>query len=299
MRLTIFFIFSAFAFMIVLMLPWYLLGEIYGSLEFLTNFSFLDFISGTTWSMAEQRYGALPAIYGTFLIAGLALLISIPISILSAIALVELLPERIAEKLSTFIDLIAAIPSVVIGLWGLASLGPFLSKVIYKGLADNLSFIPLFKSEILTPYNKLTAALVLGYMITPFAISIIKENLKLVPMEIKEGAYALGLGKWDVIKIMLSYIKPGMFAAFMLALGRAIAEAVAVSMIIGNTCSLSISLLEPACTLTTLIINNFAEATGLEAAALLGLGLILFIISIALVVSSRLIYNKLLGGYKR
>ncbi len=298
-RKTIFIFLGSFALFLILILPFYFFGELYGASEFFSKFSFLDFILGREWSLPEQKYGALQAIYGTLLTAGLALLITTPVSIAAAVAMSELLPEWLSERLGMIIDMIAAIPSVVVGLWGVLSLGPFLSNTLYKFLVENLGFLPIFQARTLTAYNKLTAALVLSYMITPFAVSVIKENLRLVPMEIKEAAYALGLTKWEVIRIALSYIKPGIFAALMLALGRAIAEAVAISMVIGNTCSFSISLLEPACTLTTLIINNFAEATGTEAAALIGLGLVLFLISISTVLASRLIYSKLLGGYMR
>lgn len=298
-RKTIFIFLGSFALFLALILPFYLFGELYGTSEFFSKFSFLDFILGQDWSLAEQKHGALPAIYGTLITAGLALLITTPVSIAAAVAMVELLPEGISERLGAVIDMIAAIPSVVVGFWGMTSLGPFLSTTLYKFLVENLGFLPIFQTTTLTAYNKLTAALMLGYMIMPFAVSVIKENLRLVPMEIKEAAYALGLTKWEVIRIMLSYIKPGIFAALMLALGRAVAEAVAVSMVIGNTCSFSLSFLEPACTLTTLIINNFAEATGIEAAALIGLGLVLFMISVSLVLMSRLIYSKLLGGYMR
>jgi phosphate transport system permease protein len=298
-RKSIFIFLGSFALFLALILPFYFFGELYSASEFFSKFSFLDFISGREWSLPEQKYGALQAIYGTIITAGLALLITTPISIAAAVAMSELLPEHLSERLGMIIDMIAAIPSVVVGLWGILSLGPFLSSTLYKFLIENLGFLPIFQTKTLLAYNKLTAALVLGYMITPFAISVIKENLRLVPIEIKEAAYALGLTKWEVIRIMLSYIKPGIFAALMLALGRAIAEAVAVSMVIGNTCSFSASLLEPACTLTTLIINNFAEATGAEAAALIGLGLVLFVISISTILVSRLVYNKLLGGYMR
>jgi len=298
-RKSVFIFLGSFALFLILILPFYFFGELYGASEFFSKFSFLDFILGREWSLPEQKYGALQAIYGTLLTAGLALLITTPVSIAAAVAMSELLPEWLSERLGMIIDMIAAIPSVVVGLWGVLSLGPFLSNTLYKFLVENLGFLPIFQAGTLTAYNKLTAVLVLSYMITPFAVSVIKENLRLVPMEIKEAAYALGLTKWEVIRITLSYIKPGIFAALMLALGRAIAEAVAVSMVIGNTCSFSISLLEPACTLTTLIINNFAEATGTEAAALIGLGLVLFLISISAVLASRLIYSKLLGGYMR
>ncbi|MEM2909731.1 MAG: phosphate ABC transporter permease subunit PstC [Nitrososphaerota archaeon] len=298
-RKSIFIFLGSFALFLVLILPFYFFGELYGASEFFSKFSFLDFILGQEWSLPEQKYGALQAVYGTLMTAGLALLITTPISIAAAVAMSELLPEWLSERLGIIVDMIAAIPSVVIGLWGVLSLGPFLSNTLYRFLVENLGFLPIFQAKTLTAYNKLTAALMLGYMIMPFAVSVIKENLRLVPMEIKEAAYALGLTKWEVVRITLSYIKPGIFAALMLALGRAVAEAVAVSMVIGNTCSFSVSLLEPACTLTTLIINNFAEATGTEGAALIGLGLVLFVISISIVLVSRLIYNKFFGGYMR
>jgi len=298
-RPSVFLLLGSFTFMFILILPYLVLGEFYGAREFLERINILDFILGHEWSLAEQKYGALPAIYGTFVVAGLALLIALPISLGSAITLAELLPRSIADRMGMLIDMIAAIPSVVVGLWGLLTLAPLLDSTLYVFMTEHLSFLPFTYTPHLTPYNKLTASLVLAFMITPYAVAVIKENLRLVPTEVKEAAYALGLTKWESIKIMLGYIKPGVFAAFMLALGRAIGEAVAVSMVVGNTCSFSASLLEPACTLTTLLINNFAEATGIVAAALIGLGLILFIISLALVMSTRLIYSKLLGGYAR
>jgi len=297
--MRIYFILGIFTLLSILILPFYIGGILYGSREFYEKLSFIDFLLGKEWSLPEQKYGALPAIYGTLIVAAMALLIAMPISIGGAIALVEFLPKKISERIGILVDLIAVIPSVVVGLWGLLTLGPFLKSTFYTFLVERLSFLPPFQSSFLTSYNKLTAALVLAYMISPFALAVIKENLKLVPWNIKEAAYSLGLNHWEVIRIMLGYIKPGILAAFMIALGRAVAEAVAVSMVIGNTCSFSISLLDPACTLSTLIINNFAEATGIEASALIGLGLILFLLALILVITTRIIYTKTLGGYMR
>lgn len=290
---------GGFATVTLLILPFLIVGEIYGAMEFFKRISFISFLMGKEWSLAEGKYGALPAIYGTLVVAGLALLIAIPISIGAAIALVDILPRSIAERLSVVVDVVASIPSVVIGLWGLTVLGPLLQESLYKFLAQNLSFIPLFQTATITPYNKLTASLVLAYMVTPYAVAVIKEGLKLVPHEVKEGAYAIGLTRYEVYKVMLGYIKPSILAAFMLALGRAVGEAVAVSMVIGNTPSFSPSLLDPAATLTTLIINNFSEATGIEAAALIGLGVILFLVSLALVSLTRVIYSRLATRYVR
>ncbi|MEM4312291.1 MAG: phosphate ABC transporter permease subunit PstC [Nitrososphaerales archaeon] len=298
-KITTFYILAFFTLLTILILPFYIGGILYGSREFYERISFLDFLLGKEWSLPEQKYGALPAIYGTLIVAALALLIAMPISIGGAIALIEFLPKRLSDKLGIIVDLIAVIPSVVVGLWGLLALGPFLKNNLYSFLSENLSFIPLFQSSFFTSYNKLTASLVLAYMISPFALAVIKENLKLVPWSIKEAAYSLGLNHWEVVRVMLSYIKPGILAAFMIALGRAVAEAVAVSMVIGNTCSFSFSLLDPACTLSTLIINNFAEATGIEASALIGLGFVLFILALTLVILTRFIYIKALGGYLR
>jgi len=301
MRLSIstFLMLAGFTTLTILILPFYVFGEVYGAREFLSKINFADFLFGPEWSLPEQKYGALPAIYGTLVVAALALVIAMPISVGGAIALAELLPKRIAERLGTLVDMIAAMPSVVVGLWGLLVLAPLFLNTVYAFIVERLSFLPFLSTPHLTPYNKLTAGLVLAFMVTPYAVAVIKESLLLVPAEVREAAYSLGLTKWETIRVTLGYIKPGIFSAFMLALGRAVAEAVAVSMVIGNTCSFSISLLEPACSLTTLIINNFAEATGVEAAALIGLGLVLFIISLVLVASTRMIYSKILGGYIR
>jgi len=231
------------------------------------------------WNPGHGRFGQLPFIYGTLVSSTLALGLALPLSLLSAVFLVEMCPRGIADLLSSVIELIAAIPSVVIGLWGIFVLAPVVRDYIQPALSK-LSFIPLFSGRTMG-LSMLTAVLVLALMITPIITSLSKEAIASVPAELKDGLYALGATRLEVMKyVVIPYAKRGILAAAVLGYARAIGETMAVTMVIGNTPVISASLLSPAYTLAAVIANEFVEATSeVYVSALVASGLILFIMS--------------------
>ncbi|HXK71025.1 MAG TPA: phosphate ABC transporter permease subunit PstC [Caldisericia bacterium] len=252
----------------------------------------LSFLVKSIWDPVRNEFGALPFIIGTLLTSFLAVIISTPLSIGSAILLDEYVSSRISNMLSSLIELLAAIPSVVYGLWGIFVLVPAM-RSLEKFLYTHFRFIPFFNSE---PYGVgvLTAIVILCIMIIPYSLSIIREVLKLVPKDQKEAGYALGATKWEVIsKIKIPYIRSGIFAGIGLSLGRALGETMAVTMVIGNRNATPKTLFDPANTLASVIANEFTEATSsLHISSLIELGLILFIITFITNFIMRLILRK-------
>ena len=252
----------------------------------------LSFLVKSIWDPVRNEFGALPFIIGTLLTSFLAVIISTPLSIGSAILLDEYVSSRISNMLSSLIELLAAIPSVVYGLWGIFVLVPAI-RSLEKFLYTHFRFIPFFNSE---PYGVgvLTAIVILCIMIIPYSLSIIREVLKLVPKDQKEAGYALGATKWEVIsKIKIPYIRSGIFAGIGLSLGRALGETMAVTMVIGNRNATPKTLFDPANTLASVIANEFTEATSsLHISSLIELGLILFIITFITNFIMRLILRK-------
>lgn len=240
----------------------------------------LKFLITTYWEPTKGIYGALPFIYGTLFTASLALLVAYPVSIGLAVFLTELSPRRLSQVFSSLIDLIAAIPSVIIGLWGMFILAPFIRRYVQPFLKP-LSLIPLFQGET-QGLCYLNAILVLIFMITPIMTSIFTEAFRNVPKDLKEALYALGGTRYEVIKhVSIPQTRTALLAGTVLAYGRALGETLAVTMVIGNRANITISLLNPGYTLASVIANEFLEATdALYVSALIALGLILFIISL-------------------
>ncbi len=239
------------------------------------------------WDPGHRRFGQLPFIYGTLVSSTLALALALPLSLLSAVFLAEICPRSLADILSSVIDLIAAIPSVVIGLWGIFVLAPIVRDHVQPALSK-LSFIPLFSGRTMG-LSMLTAVLVLAIMITPIITSLSKEAIASVPAELKDGLYALGATRFEVIRhVVLPSVKRGVLAAAVLGYARAIGETMAVTMVIGNTPVISASLLSPAYTLAAVIANEFVEATSdIYVSALVASGLILFILSVLVSLAGR------------
>ncbi len=240
----------------------------------------VKFFTTMYWEPIKGIYGALPFIYGTLFTASLALLVAYPISIGLAVFLTELAPRQISQVLSSLIELIAAIPSVIIGLWGIFILAPFI-RIYLQPALKSLSFIPLFQGET-QGLCYLNAILVLIFMITPIMTSIFTEAFKNVPTDLKEALYALGGTRYEVIKhVSIPHTRTALLAGTVLAYGRALGETLAVTMVIGNKPNITISLLNPGYTLAAVIANEFLEATdSLYISALIALGLILFVISL-------------------
>jgi phosphate transport system permease protein len=239
----------------------------------------IGFLFGSEWKPAQEEFGALPFIYGTVVSSLLAVLLSVPISLGVAIFLVEQAPKKVARPIAFMVELLAAIPSVVYGLWGIFVLSPFIRSYLGPFLQDSLGFIPLFQGRV-TGIGMLTAGIILALMITPIITSVVRDVLEAVPITQREAALALGATKWETTGIVLGNAASGIAGAVVLGLGRALGETMAVTMVIGNSPQITASLFEPANTIASLLAANFAEATDRTyMSALIEIGLILFLVT--------------------
>ena len=248
------------------------------SLPTIERFGF-GFLTGSDWNPALDAYGALPFIYGTVVSSLIAMVISVPVSLGVAIFLTEQSSARVARPIAFMVELLAAIPSVVYGLWGIFVLAPFIREYLGAFLQAYLGFIPLFQGR-LTGIGMLTGGLILAIMITPIITSVVRDVLEAVPVTQREAALALGATKWETTRVVLSNAATGIAGAVVLGLGRALGETMAVTMVIGNTPQISASLFEPAYTIASVLASNFADATGgIYLSALIEIGLILFLVT--------------------
>ena len=259
-----------------------------------------DFITSRDWDPVRDQFGALPFIYGTVVSSLLALLISVPVSIGIAIFLSELAPSWLRDPVGFLVELLAAVPSVVYGLWGIFALAPFLREVVEPWLAKYLGFLPIFSGPH-QGFGMLAGGVVLSIMITPTIASVSREVLKAVPTTLREGALALGATRWETVRTaVLPYAKSGLLGAVILGLGRALGETMAITMVIGNRAEISASLFAPSYTMASVIANEFTEATGdVYLAALAEIGLLLFAVTLALNIFARLLVwrvGRLPGG---
>ena len=237
------------------------------------------FLKGQEWNPIKGEFGALPFIYGTIASSLLALLISVPLSLGIAIFLVEQAPHNIARPVGFLVELLAAIPSVVYGLWGIFVLAPFLRQYIQPVLAQLLGWTPFFRGTI-TGIGLLTGGIILAIMVTPIISAVVRDVLAAVPGSQREAALALGATKWEMIRVVLVNGAPGIAGAVILGLGRALGETMAVTMVIGNRPQISLSLFDPSYAIASAIANEFTEATGdLYLSSLVELGLILFLVT--------------------
>jgi phosphate transport system permease protein len=237
------------------------------------------FLTSQRWDPIKGEFGALPFIYGTIASSLIALLISVPFSLGIAIFLVEQAPHWLARPVGFLVELLAAIPSVVYGLWGIFVLAPFLRNYIQPALAKALGWLPLFKGQI-TGIGLLTGGIILAIMVTPIISAVVRDVLAAVPGSQREAALALGATKWEMIRVVLVNGAPGIAGAVILGLGRALGETMAVTMVIGNRPQISLSLFDPSYTIASAIANEFTEATGdLYLSSLVELGLILFLVT--------------------
>jgi len=267
------------------------------SLPTIKAFGF-GFITSQEWDPVNEQYGALPFIFGTLFSSLVALLIALPLSLGVAVFLSEISPKWLEQPLSLMVELLAAIPSIVYGLFGIFVLIPWLRKVVEPFLGRELGFLPFFKGP---PYGfgMLAAALILTVMVLPIITSISRDIMKSVPASQREAAYALGATKWETIKIVLSGSKSGILGATLLGLGRAVGETMAVTMVIGNRAGISLSLFEPSNTMASVIANEFAEASSkIYLSALIEIALLLFIMTIILNAIARLIVWSVTKKYK-
>ncbi len=248
------------------------------SLLSIRHFGF-SFITGREWNPVKSEFGALAFIYGTIVSSLIALVISVPLSLGIAIFLVEQAPARLARPITFLVELLAAIPSVVYGLWGIFVLAPFLRVHVEPPLQRWFGWLPLFQGTI-TGIGLLTGGIILAIMVTPIISAVVRDVLAAVPGSQREAALALGATKWETTRVVLVNGAPGIAGAVILGLGRAIGETMAVTMVIGNRAQISTSLFEPSYTIASAIANEFTEATqDLYLSALVELGLILFLVT--------------------
>ncbi len=250
----------------------------------------LNFLVSTDWDPVNDVYGALPFIYGTAVSSALALAIAVPLSLGVALCLSELAPAWLKRPIAFLVELLAAIPSVVYGLWAIFVLGPWLRDHVEPFLKATLGFVPLFQGPR-TSVSMFSAGVILAVMVIPYVSSVCTDVFAVVPQSQREAALALGATKWEMVR--LSVLPPsisGVVGAIILGLGRALGETIAVAMVIGNSPNISLSLFAPAATLASVIANEFAEATtSLYQAALIELGLVLMAVAIVLNVMARLL----------
>lgn len=251
----------------------------YQSLPSIKQFG-LSFLASSDWNPVEESFGALIPICGTLISTFLALLFAIPLSLGIALFLAELSPAWLRAPFGTAIELLAAIPSIVYGMWGLFVLAPLMSEYMQPWLQGRLGFIPLFSGPPLG-IGMLTAGLVLTLMIVPFIASVTRDVFLMVPQPLKEAAYGMGCTKWEVVRdIMIPYGKKGIAGAVFLGMGRALGETMAVTFVIGNAYHLSWSLFAPGNSIASTLANEFTEADGtLYLSSLIELGLVLFLIT--------------------
>ncbi|CEJ45632.1 phosphate ABC transporter permease subunit PstC [Umezakia ovalisporum] len=243
----------------------------------------ISFLWGRDWDVGNEIFGALPYIYGTLVTSAIAILLAFPVGLAVALVTSEnFLPGSIQTILALMIELIAAIPSVIVGLWGTFIFIPFLEP-LQAGLSEYLRWIPLFNTEFPVGTNMLTAGIILAIMILPTMAAISRDVLLATPKELRSASMALGSTRWETIfRVLLPAAFSGIISAAMLALGRALGETMAVTMVIGNSAQISASLLDPAYTIPSVIANEFAEAEqGLHIGALTYLGLVLFGVTLA------------------
>lgn len=248
-----------------------------------------QFLSGREWDPVKGKFGALAFVYGTVASSLIALLISVPLSLGIAIFLVEQAPPSLARPITFLVELLAAIPSVVYGLWGIFVLAPFLREHVEPYLGRWFGWMPLFKGPI-TGIGLLTGGVILAIMVTPIISAVVRDVLAAVPNTQREAALALGATKWETTMVVLVNGAPGIAGAIILGLGRAIGETMAVTMVIGNRPEISLSLFQPSYTLASVIANEFTEATAdIYLSSLVELGLILFLVTFIVNAIARLL----------
>jgi phosphate transport system permease protein len=268
------------------------------------KFGLIDFLISTAWNPVTGMFGAATAIYGTFLTTALALLFALPIAIGIAVFVTEIAPNFLKGPIGVAIELLAAIPSIIYGMWGLFTLAPIMSKYVEPALQQTIGKLPLvgilFKGNPLG-IDLLTASVILGIMIIPFTASIARDAFNLTPAVVKESAYAIGATKWEVVKnVVLPYSKLGVFGGAALSLGRALGETMAVAFVLGNNHRIATSLFDAASTITVSLANEFTEAdSAIYLSSLYYLALVLFVMSFIILAIAKFFLLKAEKKYAR
>ncbi len=276
---------------VLILLGAVIVSLILGSLPALSTFGF-GFLFDQRWNPVTDKFGALPAIYGTVITSFLAMLIAVPVGLLISVFLTELCPPWLRRPIGIAIELLAGIPSIIYGIWGLFVFAPFVQEWVQPALISAFGPVPILSSVFAGPpygIGILTAGLILAIMVLPFITSISRDVFESVPPVLKEAAYGVGCTTWEVVRyVVLPYTRVGVIGGVMLGLGRALGETMAVTFVIGNAHRISASILAPGTTISATIANEFNEAVGdLYTSALIALGLVLFGITFIVLAAAR------------
>jgi phosphate transport system permease protein len=254
----------------------------------------IDFVLANDWVPSAGRYGGAAFIYGTLVTSVIAIVLAVPMAVLIALFLTDVAPRRLRLPLTYVVDLLAAVPSVVYGLWGVIVLVPFLTDHVWQPMADHLGFIPLF-SDFLSGRNYATAGVILAVMILPIISAVSREVFLTVPEGDRQGALALGATRWEMLRHAVLYrSRPGIAGAVMLGFGRAVGETIAVAYLIGGKADISVHLFHPGWSIASVIASQFNEAASNPdfRSALIALGVVLFVITLLINVAARFIISR-------
>lgn len=286
----------SFAFFVFILLAGIMASLIWGSRESISTHG-IAFLWTNEWDPVNNQYGALVPIVGTLLTSAIALLIAVPVSFGIAMFLTELAPTWLRRPLGTAIEMLAAIPSIIYGMWGLFVFVPLFQRYVQPNVISLFEGVPILGSIFAGPpfgIGVFTAGLILSIMIMPFITAVMRDVFELVPPMLKESAYGLGSTTWEVMwKVVLPFTKNGVIGGIMLGLGRALGETMAVTFVIGNAFNLPSSIFAPSNSIASALANEFNEAGGLQKAALLELGLILFLITTLVLAVSKVLLTRL------
>jgi phosphate transport system permease protein len=282
---------------VLLLLGGVFVSLVEGSIPALKAFG-LPFLTTESWNPVTEKFGAVAPVYGTIITSAIALLIAVPVGLGIAVFLTELCPAWASRPIAIAIELLAGIPSIIYGIWGLFVLAPFLQRTFQPAVIDLFHDVPVVNKLFAGPpygIGVFTAAIVLSIMILPFITSIARDVFETVPHVLKEAAYGLGCTTWEVIRrIVIPHTRAGIVGAVMLALGRALGETMAVTFVIGNAHRIAPSLLAPGTTISATIANEFTEATGdIYTSALIALGLILFVVTFVVLAFARIMLHRM------
>jgi phosphate transport system permease protein len=282
---------------VLLLLGGVIVALFIGALPAIRQFGF-GFLTSEQWNPVTDRFAGLAPIYGTIVTSFIAMLIAVPVGLLIAFFLTELCPLWLRRPVGIAIELLAGIPSIIYGIWGLFIFAPFLQQTLQPFLIDTLGNVPIIAPLFSGPpfgIGMLTAGLILAIMVLPFITSISRDVFEAVPSVLKEAAYGLGCTTWEVVRhVVLPYARVGVMGGVMLALGRALGETMAVTFVIGNAHRISASLLAPGTTISAVIANEFTEAVSpLYTSALIELGLILFVITFIVLAIARYLLARI------
>src|SRR5579863_3364347 len=282
---------------VLVLLSGVIVALIDGSLPALRTFGF-GFLIGERWNPVTEKFGALAPIYGTLVTSLIAMLIAVPVGLMIAFFLTEMCPQWLRRPIGIAIELLAGIPSIIYGIWGLFIFAPFLQQTLQPFLIDTLGSVPLISPLFAGPpygIGILTSGLILAIMVLPFISSITRDVFSAVPPVLKEAAYGIGCTRWEVMRnVVLPFTRVGVIGGIMLALGRALGETMAVTFVIGNAHKISASILAPGTTISASIANTFADADpGLFTSSLLAMGFILFVITFIVLAAARLMLARL------